>query len=98
LTSLNLAANNLGQLVLPEGWSGPMPYDDEKYYKDRDGKYHEQAPAGSKPEGIIALANVIPDMGALTKLDISSNYIGAVQEQEGEIQRICLASGIELAK
>jgi hypothetical protein len=35
-------------------------------------------------------------MGALTKLDISRNYIGA--EQEGGLQRICVAGGIELAK
>jgi hypothetical protein len=73
LTSLNLAANNLGQLVLPEGWSGP---DGDGEYEDPDGEYHKQAPAGSKPEGIIALANVIPDMGALTTLDISNNAIG----------------------
>jgi hypothetical protein len=117
-------------------------------------------PEGSKPEGIIAIANAIPDMGALSvlslksnallniesgkaladalkgnsvlteldvsvnndplnanrdgpgfaqelavgikdngaliKLDISSNYIGA--EQERVLQRICVASGIDLAK
>jgi hypothetical protein len=35
-------------------------------------------------------------MGALTKLDISGNDIGA--EQEGGLQRICVAGGIELAK
>jgi hypothetical protein len=32
----------------------------------------------------------------LIKLDISSNAIGA--EQEEDLQRICVASGIELAK
>ena len=36
------------------------------------------------------------DNGALIKLDISSNHIGA--EQEGGLQRICVASGIELVK
>jgi hypothetical protein len=81
LKSLNLAANNLGQLALPEGWSGP--YDDEKYYKDRDGKYHEQAPAGSKPEGIIALANVIPDMRALSVLNLASNKLGEIELPDG---------------
>jgi hypothetical protein len=35
-------------------------------------------------------------MGALTKLDISSNGIEA--DQEGGLQRICVAGGIELAK
>jgi Ran GTPase-activating protein (RanGAP) involved in mRNA processing and transport len=45
--------------------------------------------------GVAALADAIPGMGALTKLDISSNDIGA--EQEGGLQRICVARGIELA-
>jgi hypothetical protein len=35
-------------------------------------------------------------MEALIKLDVSGNAIGAAQE--GELQRICLAGGIELAK
>jgi hypothetical protein len=48
--------------------------------------------------GIIAIADAIPDMGALIKLDVRGNAIGADQEQEGGLQRICLASGIELAK
>jgi hypothetical protein len=45
--------------------------------------------------GIIAIADAIPDMAALIKLDISKNCIGTVQG--GELQRICLASDIELA-
>jgi Ran GTPase-activating protein (RanGAP) involved in mRNA processing and transport len=45
--------------------------------------------------GIKALADAIPDMGALIKLDISNNSIGA--EQKGGLQRSCVASGIELA-
>jgi hypothetical protein len=35
-------------------------------------------------------------MGALIKLGISNNQIGA--EQERGLQRICVAGGIELAK
>jgi hypothetical protein len=46
--------------------------------------------------GIIAIADAIPDMGALIKLDISDNCIAA--EQERHLQRICVAGGIELAK
>jgi hypothetical protein len=74
LTSLNLAANKLGQLVLPEGWSGP---DGDGEYEAPNGELLRQAPVGSKPGGIIVLANVIKDMGALTSLDISDNLIGA---------------------
>jgi hypothetical protein len=38
----------------------------------------------------------ISDNGALAKLDISRNRIGA--EQEGNLQRICAAGGLELEK
>jgi hypothetical protein len=50
----------------------------------------------SETSGVVAIANAIPDMRALTKLDISRNGLGA--EQEGGLQRICVAGGIELAK
>jgi Ran GTPase-activating protein (RanGAP) involved in mRNA processing and transport len=43
----------------------------------------------------VLIANDISDMGALLKLNISNNAIGA--EQKGGLQRICLASGIDLA-
>jgi Ran GTPase-activating protein (RanGAP) involved in mRNA processing and transport len=46
--------------------------------------------------GVAALADVVPGMRALVKLDISSNCIG--DEQERDLQRICVAGGIELAK
>jgi Ran GTPase-activating protein (RanGAP) involved in mRNA processing and transport len=46
--------------------------------------------------GINALSDAISDMGALIKLDISSNRIG--REEEEDLQRICVAGGIELAK
>jgi hypothetical protein len=42
------------------------------------------------------LAVGLRDNGALIKLDIDSNHIGA--EQERDLQRICVAGGIELAK
>jgi hypothetical protein len=95
LSHLNLASNGIGKLVLPEGWS-------EKYgkaavygYTHNDGREQKEAPAGSKPEGAIAIANAIKDMGALTKLDISNNNI----EQGEALQRIadlCNTKGIEL--
>jgi hypothetical protein len=44
-------------------------------YKHIDGR--EQSDNPSKPEGIIAIANAIPDMRAMTKFDISSNYVHA---------------------
>jgi hypothetical protein len=44
--------------------------------------------------GPAAIADAIRDNGALIKLDISMNDIKA--EQEGDLQRICVASGVEL--
>jgi hypothetical protein len=43
----------------------------------------------------VLIANDISDMGALIKLDISNNFIGA--GQKGGLQHICVASGIDLA-
>jgi hypothetical protein len=76
LTSLNLANNNLGELVLPEGWATD--------FKDYEGGYQyvfthtdgtKQTLHPGKPEGIIAVADAIKDMrtGVLLSLDISSN-------------------------
>jgi hypothetical protein len=76
LSVLNLALNNLGELVLPQGWSEDWKDDcSAKEYTHTDGSKQDQHPG--KPEGIIALANAIPDMGAMTKFDISSNDIMA---------------------
>jgi Ran GTPase-activating protein (RanGAP) involved in mRNA processing and transport len=51
---------------------------------------------GLKAGDAVLIANDIRDMRALVKLDISSNDIGG--EQEGGLQRVCVASGIELDK
>jgi Ran GTPase-activating protein (RanGAP) involved in mRNA processing and transport len=89
---LSLKSNNLradGGKVLAEGLKGNQVIT-ELNIADNYLAY------GGGVSGVIALADAIPDMGALTKLDISGNYIGA--EQEGDLQRICAAGGIELAK
>jgi hypothetical protein len=94
LTSLNISSNNIGELVLPAGWS-----EYGEGWKDPQGSYRSTSkgpPPGSKPEGIIALADGIKNNGALAKLDMSSNNIGPQQEED--LQRICMAGGIELTK
>jgi hypothetical protein len=98
LTSLNLASNSLGTII---GWK----YNDPKHtrkvddwrYEHSDGRHQKEKPSEDmgKAEGVIALANAIPGIGALIKLDIRNNDIGT--EQKGGLQRICVASGIELA-
>jgi hypothetical protein len=78
MTSLNLANNNLGELVLPTGWTAHLTNDGKRTYYVTEGQPSQwEAPSGSTSEGAIALANAIPDMGALYSLDLSDNGLGA---------------------
>jgi hypothetical protein len=89
LTSLDISSNNL---IGGKGTGGFETVAAE-YSDESDEEEEIMEPDFS---GIIAIANAIPDMGALIKLNIGSNHIGA--EQERDLQRICVAGGIELAK
>jgi hypothetical protein len=73
LSVLNLASNNLGALVLPAGWTHQEGLRGD-VYKDIDGREQRNNPG--KPEGIIAIANAIPDMRAMTSLNLASNVLG----------------------
>jgi hypothetical protein len=75
LTHLDVSDNNLGHLVTPEGWETHP--DDRTYYRQRGGEWTKTVPAGAQPLGIIAVANAIKDMGALTSLNLSSNNLMA---------------------
>jgi hypothetical protein len=75
LSVLNLAKNKLGELVIPEGWTEDYDSDeDEEVYRHTDGREQKDKPGN--PEGIIAVANAIPDMGAMTSLNLASNHLG----------------------
>ena len=77
LTSLDISNNNIGQLVLPEGWtydSDADSSDDEaELFINEDGRRQKAHPG--KPEGVIALANSIKNNGVLTSLNISNNAL-----------------------
>jgi Leucine-rich repeat (LRR) protein len=77
LSSLNLASNHLGELVYPIGWTKTGYSRGLGTYRHTDGRKQDDPPEGSKPEGIIAIANTIPNMRALTCLDISRNNLRA---------------------
>jgi hypothetical protein len=80
LSVLNLAENNLGELVLPEGWTEDYDSDeDEEVYKHTDGREQKDHPG--KPEGIIAIANAIPDMRAISSVNLLKNGIGSDQAE-----------------
>jgi hypothetical protein len=78
LSSLNLASNDLGKLLLPEGWSEKYGNGTAYGYTHGDGREQKEAPAGSTPEGAIAIANAIKDMRALSLLNLSSNKLCGV--------------------
>jgi hypothetical protein len=49
-------------------------------YTHTDGREQKDNPG--KPEGIIAIANAIPDMRALTSINVENNNIPGAQEEE----------------
>jgi hypothetical protein len=65
---LNLANSKLGRTLKPNGWTGGSW---EADWGERDDHWETDM------KGIIALANAIPDMGALTSLNLSSNNLNA---------------------
>jgi hypothetical protein len=72
---LNLADNNLGAIV---GWTHHPNQNDNYKYEHTDGRHQKQLPEGEemgKPEGVIAVANAIKDMGALTTLILKDNKL-----------------------
>jgi hypothetical protein len=73
LTSLDVSHNNIGQLVLPEGWSEKTGLFGVDGYTHTDGREQKENPG--KPYGVIAIANVIPNIGALTSLNLADNRL-----------------------
>jgi hypothetical protein len=77
LLHLDISNTNIGEI----NWESVNKMDGTGnfHWKHTDGRTQEHTPAEGevKPEGIIATANAISDMGALTSLDISKNGLGA---------------------
>jgi hypothetical protein len=67
---LNLANNNIGQLVPPAGWKSAREYGTfgDNGYISPSGRWQAKAQVG----GAIALANAIPDMGAISTVTVNT--------------------------
>jgi hypothetical protein len=80
LLSLNLSGNGLVPMVLPVGWTynRTKGYDDSYYdeFTHTDGRKQGTDPSQPDFTGVIALADVIPDMRAMTSLNLASNTLG----------------------
>jgi hypothetical protein len=80
LSSLNVTSNNLGALVLPEGWSEVRGFLRGKSYMHTDGRKRKDDP--SQPLGVINLANAIKDMGWMMSLHVGNNDIPEKEMKE----------------
>ena len=89
MTSLNISNNKIGWFALPEGWKDTEHNGKQLFAKPDSNSYSLTPPPGAKPEGIIAIANAIPTMRALTSLDISGNNISS--KDMDPIREICAA-------
>jgi Leucine-rich repeat (LRR) protein len=88
LTKLDISNNQIGWLVHLE-WSDTGQggsYRSGERYQHIDGRKQDEKPEGVefKPLGVVAVATAIKDMGALTKLDLSSNNIGREDREQQE--------------
>ena len=77
LTSLDISHNNIGQLVLPEGWTEHTDWNynlrSARWYTHTDGREQKQNPG--KPEGTIAIANAIKNIETLETLFMAFNTL-----------------------
>jgi hypothetical protein len=97
LSHFDISNNSLyaaGAKVIAEGLKGNQVITELNISGNGIGKTSQYE--SSDMSGVTALADVIPGMGALAKLSISSNNIGV--QEEKNLQRLCEASGIQLAK
>jgi hypothetical protein len=74
MKSLNISNNDIGKLVPPKGWSNQYS-DGSGEWSHTDGRKQRGWPAGSKPQGVTALADGIKNMEALLELNLCSNQI-----------------------
>jgi hypothetical protein len=75
----------VGWLSCPDGWETQDYYGIQRF-KSASQDWTRTPPTGAKPEGAIALANAIKDMGALSVTNVMGNMIG--KEQLAKLQEI----------
>ena len=90
MTSLYISDNRIGKLVPPHGWSADDG-DGQAPWVHTDGRRVEEGmpmPEGSMPQGVVAIADAIPAMGALENLNSSKNDIGGYWESGRRISNM----------
>jgi hypothetical protein len=77
LTNLNISNNNLAQVLWETSKNSKHP---GEFFNAAEKKFYKELPAGAKTgeaPGVVAVADVIKDMGALTSLNLSANELKA---------------------
>ena len=59
-----------------QGWKSKDDDDEAPWLRIADGHEQDEYPGEEGPLGVIAIANAIPTMGALTSLNIRGNHMG----------------------
>jgi hypothetical protein len=100
LMSLHVGRNDIPEKEMREIMAIAMRMDSMKIlceipFKDKTLTELDVSRKNLGMEGALVVAGYLDGNGALIKLDISKNCIGA--EQKEDLQRICVASGIDLA-
>jgi hypothetical protein len=102
LLSLNVSDNNLGELVLPEGWRS-KDGDDNYPWIGPDGQ--EQNANPKKPLGIISIAKAISNMRALSTFTFSGDCSSSqpvtmettMTEADFSGKKLCVSGGMMVA-
>jgi hypothetical protein len=82
ITSLDISNNSIGLIdIFPDGWSSEDNEWGTQYFVHTDGRKQKAVPEGAKSSGVVAIANVIPDMRALSSANLLMNNIGTEQAQ-----------------
>jgi hypothetical protein len=85
LTSLDMSSNKIGICDdLPAGWAYNSSY--TACYRHKNGN-QSSPPSGAKSSGLIAIANAVSDMRAMTSLNLASNTLGV---EGAKIIAVCL--------
>jgi hypothetical protein len=71
----------IGWFSCPEGWE-TAEGSGKQYFKSASQEWTADPPPGAKPEGVIALANTIPDMRAILSVNLLLNDIGIDQAKD----------------
>jgi hypothetical protein len=111
LTKFDISKNDLcaaGAKILADVFNANQVMTELNLSGNYLGKEDPWGSSNSDMSGVIALADVIPGMGMLIKLDIRENRIASKHESStckqraapahlrGRLQHICAAAGIEL--